>query len=161
MNAKGALDDALAQVATAKKDREVWYALLQERVAAAAAVQLDPLKKTEDEARAAAGNHPQVDDAVLESSRAAEEKAEAHLETVVGNLRKAEGALRGSGGAVADERAATSTLRFDAHTKSKERWRTSTRHGDFSATPSRRPSGLRQPTSVVCLHLIWLRVSKH
>jgi len=68
-------------------------------------VQLDPLKKTEDEARAAAGNYPQVDDAILASSRAAEEKAEAHRETVVGNLRKAEGALRGSGGAVADERA--------------------------------------------------------
>ena len=105
MNAKRALDDALVQVATAKTDREVWDARLQERVAAAASVQLDTLKKTEDEARAAAGNHPQVDDAILASSRAAKEKGEERLETVVGNLRKAEGALLGSGGAVADERA--------------------------------------------------------
>lgn len=103
--AKGALDEGLGQITTATSERDVWNARLQERRGAAGALDMDALKMAEDTARAAASNDgTPVDDAAVVNARGDEETAKTRHEMLIGELRKAEGALSASGGAAADER---------------------------------------------------------
>jgi AAA domain len=102
--ARKALAETVEHIATATTERDVWQALQQERIGAATGVELDGLIRTEGEARAALGGDDRaVDDAAIARARIAEENAKNHHEAIVGELRKAEGALLASGGAVADE----------------------------------------------------------
>jgi hypothetical protein len=102
--ARKSLNDALAQVAGATSERDVWRARLQERTRTAAGMDLEELVRAECEARAALdGDDRSVDDAAIARLRAMEENAKTHRETIVGDLRKAEGALLASGGAAAEE----------------------------------------------------------
>jgi hypothetical protein len=97
--------DALATMASAKSDRDSWSARLQERRGQAAGVDIEALTKVEDAARAAASHDgASVDESMIASARKAEECAETRYESLVGELRQAEGALTVSGGAAADER---------------------------------------------------------
>jgi hypothetical protein len=104
-SATKAHSDALANRASAKSDRDSWSARLQERRGSAAGVDIEALTKAEDVARAAASNDgAAVDEAIIASARKAEECAETQYESLVGELRQAEGALIVSGGIAADER---------------------------------------------------------
>ena len=103
--AKKALDDALERIASATSDRDTWNARLQERRGAAEGIDIEALKKAEESARAATSiDGAPVDEAAIISARKAEETAKSRHEALVGELRKAEGALHASGGAAADER---------------------------------------------------------
>ncbi len=104
--AKKALDDALEKIASASSDRDTWSARLQERRGPAEGIDIEALKKAEERARAATSvDGPPVDEAAIISARKAEETAKSRHQALVGELRKAEGALHASGGAAADERA--------------------------------------------------------
>ena len=103
-NAEKALEDALGKVSAATTDRGSWSARLQERRNAAAGVDIAALTTAEAAARAAACNDGTlVDESAIASARNLEEAAKSRYETLLGELRKAEGALDASGGAPADE----------------------------------------------------------
>jgi DNA repair exonuclease SbcCD ATPase subunit len=103
--AKKALDAALEKIASGTSDRDTWSARLQERRGAVAGIDIEALKRAEASARASTNiDGPPVDEAAIISARTAEETAKGRHEAVVGELRKAEGALQASGGAAADER---------------------------------------------------------
>lgn len=102
--ARRSLEEALAQFANVTSERAAWHARLQERIGAAAGLDLEALVTREGEARAALGGDDRaVDDAAIAKLRDLEQTAKKHHETVVGDLRKAEGALLASGGAAGDE----------------------------------------------------------
>ena len=103
--AKKALDDALERIASATSDRDTWNARLQERRGATEGIDIEALKKAEESARAATSiDGAPVDEAAIVSARYAEETARSRHESLLGELRTAEGALYASGGAAADER---------------------------------------------------------
>lgn len=103
--AKKALDGALEKIASASSERETWNARLQERRRAAEGIDIETLKTAEERARAATSmDGAPVDETAIISARKAEETAKNRHEDLVGELRKAEGALHASGGAAADER---------------------------------------------------------
>jgi hypothetical protein len=102
--AREALRDAVARVAAATSERDIWGARLQERGTAVTSIELHLLKAAEAEARAAVGDDSRpVDDASIAGARAAEEMAEKKHEMIVSELLKAEGGLLASGGTAADE----------------------------------------------------------
>jgi hypothetical protein len=103
--AKTELEDALAKAASSTTDRDSWNARLQERRVAVADVDIMALTRTEEATRVASRDDgAPVDDAAIATARKAEETTKRDLETLVNELRKAEGALQASGGAAADER---------------------------------------------------------
>jgi hypothetical protein len=103
--AREALENALVEISSATRERDSWSARLQERSGAAAGVDIEELTRMEEAARSAASNDgARVDETAIASARKAEEAARSHYEALVGELRKAEGALQASGGAAADER---------------------------------------------------------
>ena len=103
--AKRALDEALGRVTTATSERDVWGARLQERRIAAEGIDIEALTRAEDAARAAASSDGAVvDETAVIAARRTEEAAKYRHEMLMGELRKAEGALLASGGAAADER---------------------------------------------------------
>ena len=90
---------------TAQTEYGIWKARLEERHLASAGIDIETLRKAEDRARVAASNDgPPVDDTAVFRALGEESTARNQHETLVGELRKAEGALDGSGGAAADER---------------------------------------------------------
>ena len=103
--AKKALEDALAKFATATSDRDTWNARLQERRIVAAGVDITALIRGEEDARMASSNDGALVDApAIAKAQQAEETAKSHHESLLGELRKSEGALHASGGAAADEK---------------------------------------------------------
>jgi hypothetical protein len=105
VEAKTALDDALDKFTSATRDRETWNARLQERTRAVEGIDIEALKKAEENARVATSmDGAPVNEAAIVRARDAAQTAKIRYEALVGDLRQAEGRLDASGGAVADER---------------------------------------------------------
>src|SRR5262249_29216321 len=104
--AKKALDDALEKIASATSDRDTWSARLQEGRRAAEGSEMEARKAAKGGAGAAtirAG--ARGEGGAIIGARKGGEPAKTRHEALVGEARKAEGALHASGGAAADERA--------------------------------------------------------
>ncbi|HZL16477.1 MAG TPA: AAA family ATPase [Polyangia bacterium] len=102
---KQALEVALATIVTATSDHDSWSARLQERRMGSANVDITALTREEEAARTASSNDGAlVEESALAEARNAEETARIHHEGLLGELRKAEGALQACGGAAADEK---------------------------------------------------------
>jgi DNA repair exonuclease SbcCD ATPase subunit len=104
--AQSALDETLAKVQQGQSEQTTWRALLKERQAAVADLDLAALTAAEAKARAeaeAAG--ADVDEPTIVAAREDEAHAADEHTKLAAELHKAEGALEETGGAAAEERA--------------------------------------------------------